>query len=137
MTKAELINKRTTLRSQQSRKMTESTALEGKLDRLKKAKIQFTGVIGDSEQYKKKISSLDIDPSFWKGKTENIYKNNHQNLMKNSISSYIVHLKKVEDSMDDEIHRLTNQLIECQNEMYVLQLSINNINDRISTLKEG
>ena len=137
MTRTELINNRTKLQSQKSRKMTESTALAGKLDRLKKAKLQFIGVIDDSEQYKKKISSLDIDPSFWKGKTEKTYKSDHQNLMKTSINSYIVHLKNVEDSMDNEIQRLTNQLTQCQNDIIFLQSSIGNINYRISTLKEG
>ena len=136
MTKAELINSRTRLRTQLSQKQLQANALESKLTRLKKAKVEFVSVIVDSNTYKKKVVNLEIDPGFWKGETEQTYKSDHQNSMEKSISSYIVHLNKVEDGIDNEIERLTNQLTQCQSDIAHLNTSIANITMTISTLKE-
>ena len=136
MTKTELINRRWGYRNQRSQKQLQANALEGKLTRLKKAKVEFVSVIVDSNTYKKKIMNLEIDPGFWKGETEQTYKSDHQNSMEKSISSYIVHLNKVEDGIDNEIERLTSQLIQCQSDIAHLNTSIATITMTINSLKE-
>ncbi|WP_172372767.1 YwqH-like family protein [Sporosarcina jiandibaonis] len=136
MTKTELINRRWGYRNQRSQKQLQADALERKLERLKKAKVEFVGIIDDSNNYKKKITNLEIDPGLWQGETEKTYKSDHQNAMEKSISSYIVHLKKVEDGIDNEIERLTTQLINCQSDIAHLNASIANITMTINSLKE-
>ncbi|QUW20795.1 DUF5082 family protein [Sporosarcina sp. Marseille-Q4063] len=136
MTKTELINRRWGYRNQRSQKQLQAYGLAQKLERLKKAKLEFAGIIEDSNYYKKKITNLEIDPGLWKGETEKTYKSDHQNSMEKSISGYIVHLKKVEDGIDNEIERLTTQLTNCQSDIAHLNTSIANITMTISTLKE-
>lgn len=137
MTKAELINRRTRLRTQLSQKNIQATALEGKLERLKKAKVDFINVIDNSNSYKKEITNLKIDPTLWKGETEQKYRSIYQNDMENAINNYIIHLKKVEDGIDSEIERLKSQLTNCQSDIAHLNTSIANISMTISSLKEG
>ena len=136
MTKTELINRRWGYRNQRSQKQLQANALEGKLTRLKKAKAEFVSVIVESDTYKKKIKNLEIDPGFWKGETEQTYRSDHQNSMERSISSYIVHLKKVEEGIDNEIERLTTQLTNCQSDIAHLNTSIATITMTINSLKE-
>lgn len=137
MTKTELINRRTRLRNQLSQKQSQLNVLKNKLQRLKEAKAQFIGVINDSEHFKKKLGSLDIDPSFWRGKTEQVYKNNHHRVMEKSLNNYIVHLNRVEADLDSEITRLTSQLSQCQSDIASLNSSISSINHSINALKES
>ncbi|MGG0656639.1 DUF5082 domain-containing protein [Rummeliibacillus pycnus] len=135
MDKAELISRKSALQGQIAQKRQQITILSGKIERLKSAKAQLTEVIHESNNYKRKIQNNTIDTTLWKGITKNKYENLVHNI-EQSLSDYIRDLKGVENKMEDEIDRLTNQLNLCYSEIASLQSSISSLNHSIEKAKE-
>lgn len=133
--KAELISRKSALQGQIAQKRQQITILSGKIERLKSAKAQLTEVIHESNNYKRKIQNNTIDTTLWKGITKNKYENLVHNI-EQSLSDYIRDLKGVENKMEDEIDRLTNQLNLCYSEIASLQSSISSLNHSIEKAKE-
>lgn len=134
--KAALISRKSALQGQIAQKRQQITILNGKIERLKSAKAQLIDVINESSDYKKKIRNLDIDTTLWKGITKNKYENLKHNI-EQSLGDYNRDLQGVEDSIEEEIVRLSNQLQLCYSEISSLQSSISSLNHSIENAKEG
>lgn len=134
--KAGLISRRSALQGQIAQKRQQITILNGKIERLKSAKAQLNDVINESSNYKKKVQNLDIDTTLWKGVTKNKYENIKYTI-EQSLVDYNKDLQEVEDSIEEEIVRLSNQLQQCYAEISSLQSSISSLNYSIENSKEG
>ena len=134
--KAGLISRRSALQGQIAQKRQQITILNGKIERLKSAKAQLNDVINESSNYKKKVQNLDIDTTLWKGITKNKYENIKYTI-EQSLVDYNKDLQEVEDSIEEEIVRLSNQLQQCYTEISSLQSSISSLNHSIENSKEG
>lgn len=135
--KAELISRRSALQGQIAQKRQQITILNGKIERLKSAKAQLIDVINESSHYERKIQSLDIDTTLWKGITKNKYENVKHNIGQ-SLGDYNQNLQSIEDSMEEEIVRLSNKLQLCYEDIFSLQSSISSLSHSIEkSVKEG
>lgn len=134
--KAGLISRKSALQGQMAQKRQQITILNGKIERLKSAKAQLGDVIDESSDYKKKVQNLDIDTTLWKGITKNKYENLKYTI-EQSLGDYNRDLQEVEDSIEEEIIRLSNQLQLCYAEISSLQSSISSLNHSIENSKEG
>lgn len=128
--KAGLISRRSALQGQIAQKRQQITILNGKIERLKSAKAQLSDVINESSNYKKKVQNLDIDTTLWKGITKNKYEDLKYRI-EQSLVDYNKDLQRVEENIEEEIVRLSNQLQLCYSEIASLQSSISSLNHSI------
>lgn len=128
--KAGLISRRSALQRQIAQKRQQITILNGKIERLKSAKAQLVDVINESNDYKKKVQNLDIDTTLWKGITKNKYEDLKYRI-EQSLVDYNKDLQRVEENIEEEIVRLSNQLQLCYSEIASLQSSISSLNHSI------
>ncbi|WP_256386324.1 DUF5082 family protein [Rummeliibacillus sp. TYF005] len=128
--KAGLISRRSVLQRQIAQKRQQITILNGKIERLKAANAQLVDVINESNDYKKKVQNLDIDTTLWKGITKNKYEDLKYRI-EQSLVDYNKDLQEVEESIEEEIVRLYNQLQLCYSEISSLQSSISSLNHSI------
>ena len=128
--KAGLISRKSALQGQIAQKRQQITILNGKIERLKSAKAQLSDVINESSNYKKKVQNLDIDTTLWKGITKNKYEDLKYRI-EQSLVDYNKDLQRVEESIEEEIVRLYNQLQLCYSEISSLQSSISSLNHSI------
>ena len=128
--KAGLISRKSALQGQIAQKRQQITILNGKIERLKSAKAQLSDVINESSNYKKKVQNLDIDTTLWKGITKNKYEDLKYRI-EQSLVDYNKDLQRVEESIEEEIVRLYNQLQLCYSEIASLQSSISSLNHSI------
>lgn len=128
--KAGLISRKSALQGQIAQKRQQITILNGKIERLKSAKAQLSDVINESSNYKKKVQNLDIDTTLWKGITKNKYEDLKYRI-EQSLVDYNKDLQRVEENIEEEIVRLSNQLQLCYSEIASLQSSISSLNHSI------
>lgn len=128
--KAGLISRRSALQRQIAQKRQQITILNGKIERLKSVKAQLVDVINESNDYKKKVQNLDIDTTLWKGITKNKYEDLKYRI-EQSLVDYNKDLQRVEENIEEEIVRLSNQLQLCYSEIASLQSSISSLNHSI------
>nr|WP_255416329.1 DUF5082 family protein [Rummeliibacillus sp. POC4] len=128
--KGGLINRRSTLKGQIAQKRQQISILNGKIERLKAAKAQLVEVINESSDYKKKVQNLDIDTTLWMGTTKNKYEDLKYRI-EQALADYNKDLQGVEESIEDEIVRLSNQVQLCYAEISSLHSSISSLNHSI------
>ncbi len=128
--KAGLISRKSALQGQIVQKRQQISILNSKIERLKAAKAQLVEVIHESSDYKKKVQNLDIDTTLWKGITKNKYED-FKYRIELSLEDYNKDLQGVEESIEEEIVSLSNQVQLCYAEISSLQSSISSLNHSI------
>ena len=136
MEQSELLRQKSDAQSRLSNSRRKLLMYEDELERLQIAKNNMIEVIEESAAYKRKLMQLDINPSLWKGTTQNKYID-QMHTIDRSLQSYLRDIREIETAIEVEIRRVINKIENCRSDISYYQSRISTLSYSILYLREG
>lgn len=132
-----LINRRNQVQQSLSHTQSLKMMTQTKIERLKQAKSQVSGLMLRVSTVSQKMNSYSIPAHLWRGIRKNEYDAGPRTKMNSTLLQYKKHISDVSDQIDNEIQRLSTQVEIYHSQIASYQQTITYLNMEIRNTRNG